>query len=106
MNTRQIVRRVFCLGLLGRFCLLGLLGLTLIGSPLSAQVFDSGPSDSALFDDVINVPTDPDIADDASIGGDGLTTQLNVSDGGTIGSVFLANSGSEVNTSMPMPAAK
>ena len=39
-------------------CLLGLLGLTLFVSPVTAQVFDSGPSDSALFDNVINIPAD------------------------------------------------
>ena len=60
-------------------CLLGLLGLSLFASPLVGQVFDSGPSDSALFDTVINVPTDPDIGNFVEFGNDGLTTQLNLS---------------------------
>ena len=47
-------------------CLLGLLGLTLFVSPIAAQVFDSGPSDSALFDNVINIPSDPDIDNSSS----------------------------------------
>jgi len=53
-------------------CLPGLLGLTLLASPVTAQVFDSGPSDPALFDTVINIPSDPDIGDNASIDGDGF----------------------------------
>ena len=78
-------------------CLLGLLGLTLFVSPVAAQVFDSGPSDSALFDNVINIPADSDIGFFSSIGGDGLTTQLNLSSGGSIVGFFEADSGSEVN---------
>ena len=79
--------------------LLVLLGLILFCTPISAQVFDPGPSDPALFDNVINVPTDPDIGSFEVIGGDGLTTQLNVSDGGLVGSFFDARSGAEVNIS-------
>ena len=77
--------------------LLGLLGLTLFVSPVAAQVFDEGPSDPALFDTVISVPADPDIGDSQSIGGDGLSTQLNISDGGSVGDRFNANSGVELN---------
>ena len=80
-------------------CLLGLLGLTLFVSPIAAQVFDSGPSDSALFDNVINIPSDPDIDNSSSIGGSGLTTQLNIFDGGSVGGGVEAISGTEVNVS-------
>ena len=79
--------------------LLGFLGLTLLSSPVAAQVFDSGPSDPALFDTVINVPTAPNIGDSQSIGGDGLSTQLNIFDGGSVGQFFEAKSDSEVNIS-------
>ena len=56
-------------------------------------------SDPALFDTVINVPTDPDIAAFANIGvEDGsTTTQLNVSDGGSVGVGVDVFFGSEVN---------
>ena len=64
---------------------------------VSAQVFDSGPSDPSLFDTVINLPPAPDIGSRQSIGGDGLFTQLNIGVGGFVGSFFDANSGSEVN---------
>ena len=60
----------------------GLLGMALLTTPATAQVFDSGPSDSSLFDNVLNLPNDPDIGPSQSIGGDGLTTQINVSSGG------------------------
>ena len=65
----------------------------------------------AQFDTVINLPENPNspnpsgfsgnsIGSDQSIGGvDGETTQLNVSNGGTIGFNFEANSGAEVNIS-------
>ena len=78
MNIQQVIGR-------SSLCSLVLIGLTLFASPVAAQVFDSGPSDPALFDTVINVPTDPNIGADESIGGDGLTTQLNLSDGGDVG---------------------
>ena len=93
MDMQQIITQF-------SLCLLGLLGLTLFASPVTAQVFDSGPSDSALFDNVINLPSDPNIGDERSVGGDGLTTQLNISRGGLVGSHFDANSGSEVNISV------
>ena len=92
INKRQILTR-------SPLWLLGLLGLTLFASPVAAQVFESGPSDSNLFDTVINLPTDPNIGDFGSFGDDGLTTQLNVSDGGSIGEFFSAYSGAEVNIS-------
>jgi len=92
MNTLQLTTAV-------SVRLLVLIGLTLFASPVAAQVFDSGPSDPALFDTVINVPTDPNIGDDESIGSDGLTTQLNLSDGGDVGNRVTVQSGSEVNIS-------
>lgn len=70
-------------------CLLGLLGFALSTSPVTAQVFDT----------VINIPPDPDIGDFGSVGGDGLTTQLNISDGGSVGEGLWALAGSEVNIS-------
>lgn len=50
-----------------------------------------------MFDTVINVPADQNIGDLGSVGGDGLTTQVNISNGDTVGFNFVANSGSEVN---------
>ena len=91
MITQKIVTH-------SQLCLLVLLGLTLFVSPLAGQVFDSGPSDPALFDLVINLPPAPNLDDDESIGGFG-TTQLNISDGGSVGRFFNANSGSELNIS-------
>lgn len=75
------------------------LGLTLLaGTNAAAQVFENGPSDSALFTTVINLPPDADIKSDQSSGGvPGETTQVNVADGGSIGDSFEARSGSEVN---------
>ena len=83
MNLQKMITR-------SRLCLLGLLGLTLIAAPVAAQVNGPGPSDPALFDNVINVPSDPvpTIIDG---------TQVNVSSGGSVGS-FSAFS-SEVNIS-------
>ena len=85
------------------FCLLGLLGLTLLASPLAAQVFDSGPSDATLFDLVIDGSSGlsgfSDQSNDQSVGGDGLTTQLCIFNRGSLGKNFDANAGSEVNIS-------
>ena len=68
-----------------------------------AQVNGPGPSPASSFDTVLNLPGDEDVITGAlseSIGGvEGQTTQLNVSDGGEVGSSFDANSGSEVNIS-------
>ena len=65
-----------------------------------AQVNGIGVSALADFDNVINIPTDPDFVDGASIGGvSGQTTQLNLLSGGSIGSNFVADLGSEVNIS-------
>ena len=83
------------------FCLLALLGAILFASPVAAQVFDSGPSDPALFDIVINVPPDPAIGPNASLGGDiiDITTQLNIFGDGTLGVRFNAGPNLEVNIS-------
>ena len=60
-----------------------------------AQVFDSGPSDPALFTNVINLWRN---FSPGSIGGiPGETSQLNVNDGGSIDLFFEAESGSEIN---------
>ena len=65
-----------------------------------AQVFDSGPSDSALFDTVFNLPPDPNIGNSQSRGGvTGQTIQLNIFEDGEIGSSFNALSSIEVNIS-------
>lgn len=92
MNTQQMIK-------LSPWCLLGLLGLTLFASPVAAQVFESGPSDPELFDDFLSLPTDPNIIDLQSSGGDGSTTRINVTAGGSIGASFDALSGTEVNIS-------
>ena len=85
---------------INRFAVALTLFVTFVVSPETAQsqVFDPGPSDPALFTTVINLPPDPDpdIGGSESISG---STQLNVSDGGSVGSSFNANSGSEVNIS-------
>lgn len=57
----------------------------------------SATASAQVFDTVVNVPPDPDIGIFESVGGDGLTTQVNVFDGGSIGEGFWALSGSEVN---------
>ena len=82
------------------------LSLPLLGPALAkAQVNGSGPSDSALFDTVINVPDDQDSISGGVGNASGVavpTTQLNVRDGGAVDSManfFNANSGSEVNIS-------
>ena len=62
------------------------------------QVNGAGPSAPNLFDNVINIPTDPDIGDSQSFGGVAEeTTQINLFDGGTIGSRANFNSGVELN---------
>ena len=72
------------------------LTLVVISETAQGQVFDPGPSDPGLFTTVINLPPDPNIGNFESID---AGTQLNVGDGGTVGSGFDANSGSEVNIS-------
>ena len=85
------------------FLILAALGGWLTTPTASAQLFGSGPSDPALFDQVISLPGDSTFEDEifGSIGnengGGSPTTQLNVADGGTVASSFQANSGSEVN---------
>ena len=82
-----------------RFVMFTLL-LLAIPTFAEAQVNGPGPSDSALFDIVINLPPAPNIGSDESIGGIfGQTTQVNVMDGGSVGLFFDAESGSEVNIS-------
>ena len=89
------------------FNVLLLLPAFLFSTTASAQVFDSGPSDPALFTNVINLPAD---AEPAGIVGGAMseTTQLNVTNGGSITSIpfmpydpffegFFANEGAEVN---------
>ena len=76
------------------------LSLLAIPTFVNAQVNGSGPSDSALFDIVINLPPAPDIGSVQTIGGvTDQTTQLNVMDGGSVVFGFDAQSGSEVNIS-------
>lgn len=66
--------------------------------PAVAQVHAPGPSDSALFDKVINLPPHPNLP--FIIGGiTGETTQLNISDAGFVRTGFVADKGSEVNIS-------
>ena len=62
------------------------------------QVNGAGPSDPGLFTNVFNIPTDPDIGESQIFGGvAGETTQINLSEGGTIGSNAEFNSGVELN---------
>ena len=78
--------------------------LVLLISPALAQVNGLGPSPSSSFDTVLNLP-----GDEASLNGvilqgilggvTGQTIQLNVSDGGEVGSRFAAFPGLEVNVS-------
>ena len=66
-------------------------------STASAQVFDSGPSSSALFTNVINSPSDvlPD-----SVGGvNGETVQVNVANNGSVNDFFTVLVGGELNIS-------
>lgn len=65
----------------------------------TAQVLGPGPSDPALFDTVIDLPPAPNIGSGQSIGGDGQTTQLNLSDDGFINSSFDVLAGAELNVS-------
>lgn len=73
--------------------------LALLAIPATAQVFDVGPSDPALFDTVINLPPEPNIGSGQSIGGDGQTTQVNLADDGFINSSFDVLAGAELNVS-------
>ena len=63
---------------------------------LSCALVISSVASAQVFDTVINLPTDGEIDDEESVG-DG--TQLNVFEGGTVGTDFTAFSGSEVNIS-------
>lgn len=70
-------------------------------SPSVAQVNGPGTSSSSAFNTVINLPGDEAIISGGfgeNIGGTpGQTVQLNVDEGGTIGPLFQANEGGEVN---------
>ncbi len=77
------------------FCpLLNVFMLSLV-APVSGQVFDPGPSDPALFDTVIDLPPTPNLG--GNIGGDGMTTQVNVADGGRLTGSTDILAGAEVN---------
>lgn len=96
MNIRvfAMIQAVYARQLTLAIALIGLPAL-----PAMSQVFEPGPSDSALFDTVINLPPAPDIGSGQSIGGDGQTTQVNLGDGGFINSSFDVRSGGELNMS-------
>ena len=69
---------------------------------VSAQVFDSGPSDSTLFTNLINLPEDalPDpVFGQVLVGGvAGETTQVNVPSGSSLGLVPLSDTAASVIT--------
>ena len=82
------------------FAVMALLTASCIPRATQAQVFDLGPSDSSLFDTVINAPDDVsdfffDVGD--FTGNSAFTTQLNVLEGGVLMFGFIVNSGSEIN---------
>ena len=70
--------------------------VVLLASPVSAQVFSDGFSDSSLFDQIINVPEDQ-VLISGSVGGGSETVQVNVNENGAVDVGFRANAGSEVN---------
>lgn len=86
------------------FFVCGAVTWTLLISPASAQVNGPGPSPSSTFDIVLNLPGDEAVIT-GTLPGEmigmvaGETTQLNVSDGGVIGALFLVGFGAEVNFS-------
>ena len=87
---------------LQRAFLLAVVALSLFNpSHTFGQVNGPGPSAPSLFDNVINIPMDQETVGNLElIGGvDGETTQFNLSDGGTVGALFGALSGAEVNIS-------
>lgn len=86
MNIQRLITR-------SRLCLLGLLGLTLFSSPVTGQVFESGPSDPELFTLVFDSP--PLVGIFVSFG-NGLVQQ-NIFDGGLIADREEASIGNEVN---------
>ena len=92
MNTPQIISR-------SSLSLLCLFGLSLLASPAAAQVFDTGPSDSALFTEVINMPADmSSFPSNTNLGGiPGGTIQLNIQNGGSVGNQVSAFADSEIN---------
>ena len=77
---------------------IGIVTASVIATPqVEAQVNGAGTSASSLFDTVINIPTSPDIVPGQSVGGvAGETTQVNLLDGGSIGTLTLL-SGTELN---------
>ena len=78
---------------------------SLLGGSLAfGQINGVGISQPNLFDNVINVPSDRNFGDNQSVGDDGQTTQINVSDDallgpGRIGDRFDADTGVEFNVS-------
>ena len=112
MNSSTNIRHFISRSPLSLLCLIG---LTVFASPVAAQVFNSGPSDPALFEVVVNVPPTPDLAGDYVVptgfqinifdtGAAGVALQpvsgaeVNIS-GGTVGDSLIAGDGSEVNIS-------
>ena len=84
-----------------------LLASFFFSATVSAQVFNSGPSDPALFTNVFSLPGDV-LPDSRAAGGvAGETTQVNVANGGNLGNPglglgspgFNAFDGSEINVS-------
>lgn len=83
-----------------KYALVATLILPALSRQTAAQVFEAGPSDSGLFDTVINIPSSPDIGNSESVGGVvGQTTQVNVGGGGSVGSNLQTLFGGEVNIS-------
>ncbi|TWT42449.1 hypothetical protein [Botrimarina hoheduenensis] len=95
--TNPVFHRMRFTPLVGRGWPLAIALVGLLAMPAAGQVFNAGPADSALFDTVINLPPAPSISSGQSIGGDGQTTQVNLGDGGFIGSLFDVLEGGELN---------
>lgn len=103
--TSHVFSAITSFALVTRQLALAIALLGLLITHVEGQVFGPGPSDSALFDTVINLPPAPDIGSGQSIGGEEdaegneLTTQVNLSDDGFINSSFDVLSGAELNLS-------
>jgi hypothetical protein len=92
LSSVSLVSQVICV------CVFGCVW-ALLSSPALAQVNGPGPSPSSSFDTVLNLPGDDDRVTNPIGGISGQTTQLNVTDGGSVGFFLKALSGSEVNVS-------